>query len=144
MDEAWTLSLLLGPLTFVLLVWLALILVRAAPWLRPVYALGSPWLNPVLLLASSVMLLAFSSVWLDDESTGVAAMIFLYQFGSFAPLSLTHLPTVALLGVDIDLQGVLMQLALYALHLAVQVVMILVCARYAVSAIETRRQSPLS
>lgn len=143
-DAAWTLSLLLAPVAFVLLVWLALILVRAAPCLRPVYALGSPWLNPVLLLASSVTFLAFSSVWLDDESTGIAVMLFLYHFGSFAPLSLTHLPTIGLLGMNIDVQGVLMQLALYAFHLGVQLLMILICARYAVTAIETRRQSPLS
>jgi len=143
-DEIWAISLVLAPLTFVLLVWLALILVRAAPWLRPVYALGSPWLNPVLLLASTVMFLALNTVWLDDESTGVAVMQFLYHFGSFAPLSLTHLPTIALLGLDLDVQGVAMQLALYAFHLGVQLLMIVICARYAVSAIENRRQSPLS
>jgi hypothetical protein len=143
-QEAWRAGQLMAPLAFILLVWLALAAPRAARWLRPVYALGSPWLNPVLLVVVALALMAFSGDWAAAEVSGITMLCLMYQLGTFAPLSMTHLPTLTMLGMDYAADGMALQILTYAVHVGIQLLLIWLCGRYAILAIADRRQSQLS
>ena len=103
--------------------------------------MASPMLTPLLarifLLVSGV----FLGYQFDNDVAGMAALLLLNNFGNFFVLNTASIPFMEMLSYSSGMGEQILLVIRYLVIVATQLVLIVICANYALAGVRDRRQT---